>query len=120
MVIKIISSILLLFTAYMSIKHGWQGLTAKPDDTGPAAELFSKIKLSQVTLKVFAVLTLISGILILAPQTFVLGNILNAALILFLLIQFLLVKEFKPALIEIPFLLIPLVLIWLKHPLAAK
>lgn len=120
MIIKIISGLLLLFTAYMSIKHGWQGLNIKPDATGPEAELFSKLKLSQTTLKVFAALTLLSGVLMLVPQTFVAGCILNAALILFLTIKFLLVGAYTPALIEIPFLLMPLVLIYLKHPLAAK
>ena len=120
MVIKIISSALILFTAFMSIKHGWQGLTAKPNATGPEADLFNKINLSPVVLKVFAVVTILSGVLILVPQTFVAGNLLNAALIFFLMVRFLGVREFKPALIEIPFLLIPLLLIYLKHPLAAK
>jgi len=46
--------------------------------------------------------------------------LINAAVILFLMVMFLNVRAFKPALIEIPFLLIPLLLIYLKHPLATK
>ncbi|MDN3579693.1 hypothetical protein [Mucilaginibacter flavus] len=117
MSIKIISGVLILFTAYMGIKHGWQGLNAKPTDTGPAADLFKKINLSMAVIKVFSALTILSALMILFPQTFVTGNVLNAVLIFFLMIQFLRVGEMKPALIEIPFLLIPIALIFLKHPL---
>lgn len=120
MIIKFISGTLLLFTAFMGIKHGWQGLTAKPGDTGPAAELFKKLDLSPVVTKGIGLVSIISALLILAPQTFVIGNALNAALILLLMVLFLDAGEIKPALIEIPFLLIPLILIYLKHPLAAK
>ncbi len=120
MIIKFISGALILFTAYMGIKHGWQALNIKPGDTGPEVDLFRKINLSQSTSKVIAVVSILGAVLILAPQTFLVGNILNAGLILFLMVMFLNVREIKPALIEIPFLLIPLVLIYLKHPLAAK
>jgi len=120
MIIKIISGALILFTSFMGIKHGWQGLSMKPGDTGPEAELFSKINLSAPLSKLIAVLSIVSALLILAPQTFVVGNLINAAVILFLMVMFLNVRAFKPALIEIPFLLIPLLLIYLKHPLATK
>lgn len=120
MIIKSISGTLLIFTAFMGIKHGWQGLTAKPGDAGPAAELFNKLDLSPLTTKGIGLVSIISALMILVPQTFVIGNLLNAALILFLMILFLNAREIKPALIEIPFLLIPLLLIYLKHPLEAK
>lgn len=120
MIVKVISGTLLLFTAFMGIKHGWQGLTVKPGDTGPAAELFEKLDLSPLATKGIGLVSIISALLILAPQTFLIGNLLNAALILILMILFLNAGEIKPALIEIPFLLIPLLLIYLKHPLAAR
>jgi hypothetical protein len=117
MIVKIISGILILFTAFMSFKHGYQGLTAKAGDTGPEAELFAKINLSMEAIKVISALTLLSALLILIPQTFVFGNLLNAGMILVLLLLFLKAGETKAALIEVPFLLIPLLLIWLKYPL---
>lgn len=117
MLIKIISGILLIFTVYMSITHGWQALNMKPGDTGPGADLIRKINVSQGVIKGFAILTLLSAVLILFPQTFVLGNILNAIGILLIMAMLLNVRDIKPALIEIPFLIIPLVLIYLKHPL---
>ncbi|HEY0177970.1 MAG TPA: hypothetical protein VGC08_16425, partial [Pedobacter sp.] len=83
------------------------------------AELLGKINLNPEVMKFFAVLSILSGLLVLFPQTFVPGNLINAGLILFLMVMFLNVREIKPALIEIPFLLIPLVLVYLKHPFAA-
>ncbi len=120
MIIKIISGVLLLFSAYMGIKHGWQLLNSKPGDTGPEMDLLRKLNLSQVAIKSFAVLTLITALLILFPQTFVLGNILNSIGILLIMSMLLNVREIKPALIEIPFMFIPLVLIYLKHPFASR
>jgi hypothetical protein len=121
MIIKLISAALLLFTAYMGIKHGWQLFNVKPGAAaGPEAELLGKLNLNQFTIKAFAVMTLLSALLILFPQTFVLGNTLNAIGLILIISTLLNVQEIKPALIEIPFLLIPLVLIYLKHPLAAK
>lgn len=120
MIIKLISGALILFTAYMSFTHGWQGLNFKPGDTGPQVDLFKKIDLSPFALKFFAVLTILGGLLILFPQTFVIGNMLNAISILFLMILFVNVREMKPALIEIPFLLIPLVLVYLKYPFSTN
>lgn len=119
MIIKLISGALILFSAFMAIKHGISGLKVKPGDTGPAIELFNKLNLSEAVLKGFAVLTIVGGVLILAPQTFVAGNILNACLFLFLIARFLMVGEVKPALVEIPFLAVPLLLIYLKYPLGS-
>lgn len=120
MIIKLISGALIVFSAYLGIKHGWQGLNTKPDDTGPQVDLFKKLNLSPTASKAIAVISILSGVLILVPQTFVFGNFLNAGLILLLMVLFLNVGEVKSALIEIPFLIIPLVLIYLKHPFAVK
>ena len=120
MIVKLISGGLILFTAFMGVKHGWQGLTTKPDNTGPTAELFSKINLSPLAMGIISVLTIVSAILILAPQTFVIGNVINAVVILLLMMLFFKAGEIKATLIEIPFLIIPLLLIWLKHPFSAN
>lgn len=117
MVSKIICAALILFSTFMGIKHGWQALTIKPGATGPGADLFKLINLSDNMVKIIGVLTIISAVMILFPQTFVAGNYLNAAIILFLTIMFLRAGAIKPALIEIPFLLMPLLMIYLKYPL---
>lgn len=85
MIIKIISGILILFSAFMGIRQGMKGLNIKPGDTGPFVNIQQKLKFSDSTLKVYAVLTILSGILLLLPQTFLFANILNISL--FLLIR---------------------------------
>jgi hypothetical protein len=120
MIIKLISASLILFSAFMGVKHGWGAYHSKPGDTGPVANLLQTLHLSQNELKFFAVLTIAGGLLLLAPQTFFIGNLLNICLFLFLILRFLLVGDIKHALSEIPFLLIPVLLIFIKHPLVAQ
>jgi hypothetical protein len=66
---------------------------------------------------VLSVASLTVCILTVIPGTFVIGNIINAVSILVIIALALNAKNYKLALIEIPFLLLPLVLIWLGHPL---
>jgi hypothetical protein len=56
-------------------------------------------------------------LLILFPQTFFIANLSNAAVILLIMTLGLKTGNVKIVLIEIPFLLLPLVLIYLGHPL---
>lgn len=62
---------------------------------------------------------LVAGLL-LFPATFFTGNLLNAAVILLLIAYALRAGNLHTALVEVPFLLLPLALIWLKHSLAMQ
>ena len=62
------------------------------------------------------VLLLVIGVLLLFPRTFFVGNLLNAITILIIMALALHADVPRIALLEIPFLLMPLVLIWLKYP----
>lgn len=114
-VLKIISGILMLCTVYLNAKHGWAGLSGNmsPAETKMMADL--GISKSMVT--VISVISLAAALLTLVPQTFFVGNILNAIGILLVMAFALRSGNYKMALMEIPFLLIPLVLIYLGHPL---
>ena len=120
MVIKIISGIIILISAFMGARVGFKGLNIKPGDTGPFAHLKHKLKFSDSTLQVLAVLTVIGGLLLLLPQTFLAANILNICLFLFLIIRWLMIGDMKSALSEVPFLLVGVLLIFLKHPFAVN
>src|SRR5882757_3262414 len=109
---KIISGILILITVFFSFKHGWAALTMKYDES----EAFSKLGINKPVLYVVGILTLLVGVFVLFPPTFFAGNVINAVLILFILALQLRAGNVKAALIEIPFLLLPLVMIWLGHP----
>ena len=120
MVIKIISGILILISAFMGARVGWKGLNIKPGDTGPFVHIKEKLKLGESSLKVLAVLTITGGILLLVPQTFLAANILNICLFLFLIIRWLMIGDVKSALSEVPFLIIPVLLIFMKYPFAVN
>ena len=110
---KIISGALILITAFLSFKHGWEGLTMKPE----AVNMLSALGIGEFPGKVISIVTLAVGLLVLFPQTFFAGNLINAAVILLIIALALKTGNLKIALIEIPFLLMPLVMIWLGHPL---
>ena len=111
-IMKIMSGVLILITAFLSFKHGWDGLTMKPE----AVNMLTELGIGELGGKVMSVFTIAVGLLILFPQTFFAGNLLNAALILLIMALSLKTGNLKTALIEIPFLLMPLVMIWLGHP----
>jgi hypothetical protein len=111
---KIISGILILITLFLSFKHGWAGVTntMKPEE----AKMISDLGINKPMIMVISVLSLAICVLILIPQTFFIANLINAATILFIMALALKTNTIKTALIEIPFLLMPLALIYLGHP----
>lgn len=113
MILKILNSILILFAVFMGLKHGWAMLTAKPE----MLEMFGKWNFSKNAVVVNGAVTSLASILILFPKTFVWGNFLMAAGILMIICLQLLHKDLKGAAIELPFLLLNLVIIYLQHPL---
>ena len=113
MIPKIINSALILFAVYMGCKHGWAMLSAKPE----MLEMFGKWQFSKTAVMIFGAITLLSALLILHPRTFVWGNFIMAAGILLILCFQLLGKDLRGAGIEVPFLLLNMVIIYLQHPL---
>lgn len=113
MVFKIINSLLILGVVFMGFKQGYAMLSGKPE----MMEMFGKWGFSKTALMINGAVTIIAAILILFPKTFVWGNFLMAAGILMIICLHLLDKNFKGVLIEIPFLLLNLVIIYLQHPL---
>ncbi len=113
MVFKIINSILILGAVFMGFKQGYAMLSGKPE----MMEMFGKWGFSKTALMINGAVTIIVAIMILFPKTFVWGNFLMAAGILMIICFHLLDKDFKGVLIEIPFLLLNLIIIYLQHPL---
>lgn len=88
-------------------------LNAKPE----MLEMFAQWGLGRNVVVINGAITLLASILILFPKTFVWGNFLMAVGILLILCMQLTVSNLKGAAIEIPFLLLNLVIIYLQHPL---
>jgi uncharacterized membrane protein YphA (DoxX/SURF4 family) len=112
---KILSGVLILVTAFLSIKHGWDGLhlDANPEQMKMATDM----GVGPTTILIVSILSLAIGIAVLFPMTFFYANVLNAIMIVLIMALSLKAGNYRTALIEIPFLLIPLLLIYLGHPL---
>jgi hypothetical protein len=114
--IKIFNSILMLVAVFMGLKQGWAMVTGKPE----MVEMFSKWNFSKTGLMINGAITIISALLILYPKTFLLGNFLMAAGILLIICLHLLDQDLKGMTVELPFLLLNLVIIYLQHPLKSS
>lgn len=79
--------------------------------------MFADLRITKLLAIAVSILSIAVGIMVLFPQTFFIGNVINAIMILLIMAFSLRVGNIKVALIEIPFLLIPPLLIWLGHPL---
>lgn len=114
MILKIINSLLILVAVFMGFKQGWAMFSGKPE----MVEMFSKWNFSKTALMVNGAVTIVAALLILFPKTFVYGNFLMAAGILLIICLHLSDKDLKGVVIELPFLLLNLVIIYLQHPLS--
>ena len=114
MITKIISAVLVLVTAFLSFKHGWAGVTnsLSPEET----KMLSDLGIGKSLMMVISVASLAVGVMVLVPQTFFIGNFLNAVTILLIMSLSLKTGNYKTGLMEIPIFLMPLILIWLGHP----
>lgn len=110
---KAISIILIIISSVLSLKHGWDAFLP---NTAEQAKMMANIGITKTMVPYLGVLSIALGLMLPFPQTFVLGNILNAVMIVLIMALSLNAGDYKTALVEIPFLAIPLVLIWLKYP----
>lgn len=114
MIKSIISLLLLLVSAGLSLKHGWDTLNYKKHPQ--SLKMMNELGISETMVPFFGGITILVGVLLLIPKTFFLGNMLNAVSIVIIMALALRAGNFKMALMEIPFLILPLVMIWLKYP----
>jgi len=114
MVKSIISLVLLAVSVFLAFKHGWDTFNYKKNPE--AMKMMSELGITETMIPIFGGVTLLIGVLLLIPKTFFLGNVLNAISILIIMALAMRIGNFKMVLMEIPFLMMPLVLIWLKYP----
>lgn len=113
MILKILNALLMLGAVFMGLKQGYAMFSGKPE----MVEMFSKWNFSKTALMINGAITMLSAVLIIFPKTFVWGNFLMAAGILMIICFHLLDKDLKGVAIELPFLLLNLLIIYLQHPL---
>lgn len=111
---KIISGVLLLVCLGFSVRHGWSSVRG---NFSPAeVTMIAGLGISQAVVFGLGVVNLVAAALLLFPKTFFAGSFLSAAGILFVMSRALHVGNLRLVAIEVPFLLLPLALVWLKHP----
>lgn len=113
MILKIINAALMLVAIFMGLKQGWAMFSGKPE----MIEMFGKWNINKTVLMIIGAVTILSSLLIIFPKTFVWGNFLMAAGILLIICFHLLDRDLKGVAIELPFLLLNLIIIYLQHPL---
>ncbi|WP_295771046.1 hypothetical protein [uncultured Mucilaginibacter sp.] len=111
---NIVSLLLLIISVSLSFKHAWD--TAHYQRNPESFKMMESLGVSVSMIPAFAALTLLTGILLLIPKTFFVGNKIHAISIVTIMGLALRNGNIKIALIEIPFLVMPLLMIWLKYP----
>lgn len=114
MITKISSTILILVILVMGTKQGLAMVQGKPE----MLTMLGKLGFGKAGVMALGIATLLSVVLIAIPKTFVWGNFLMAAVILLILCFQLFNGNLKGAAMEVPFLLLNLGAIYLKHPLS--
>lgn len=113
MILKIINAVLILGAVFMGFKQGSAMAMGKPE----MLEMFGKWGFTKTGVMVNGFVTMLAAVMILFPKTFVWGNFLMAAGILLIICFHLMDKDLKGVAIELPFLLLNLIIIYLQHPL---
>ena len=114
---KVITSLLILASAFLSLKHGWDAI--RPIHAEQARAM-ANLGITQSAMPYFGVFSMLLGCMLFFPQTFWISNVLNAFAIVLIMALSLHAGQYKMAWIEIPFLAMPLILIALKYPFSFK
>ncbi|MDV4070555.1 hypothetical protein CMT45_02380 [Elizabethkingia anophelis] len=109
---KVFTVILMFSVVALGIKQGLSMINAQPE----MVVLFNKFNYDVAHVQVYGILTIICSVLVLFPQTYSLGNVAMAITILFIAILQVCLYQYLKALIEVPFLLLNVWLIYLKYP----
>ena len=105
---------LLIVSVSLSFKHGWDTFHYK--DNPESAKMMNELGIGPTAIPFIGFLTIAIGVLLLIPKTFFTGNMLSAVSIVLIMALALRAGQVRIALIEIPFLALPLIMIWLKYP----
>ncbi|WP_031529918.1 hypothetical protein [Dyadobacter crusticola] len=114
MIKNVIALTLLVVSVVLSFKHGWDTFNYK--NNPQSTKIMADLGISEPAIPWLGALTILTGILLTIPKTFFLGNLLSAFSILLIMAFSLHAGNYKTALMEIPFLAMPLIMIWLKYP----
>lgn len=110
--IKLSNAILVLFSFFMSVKHGFSMIAAKTE----MLSMFAKWEIGKTGVITFGIIGVVASVMTLFPKTFFAGNFIASVCLLFLTALYLHQRDLKGAFIELPFAILPLVIIYLQYP----
>lgn len=111
---NLLTLLLLGASVFLSFRHGYSSF--RTPSSPEQQEMTELLDIPPAALPYVGVLSLVIGVLLLLPRTFFVANLLNAVTILVIMALALHADVPRIALLEIPFLALPLLLIWLKYP----
>lgn len=114
MVKNIVSLILLIVSVLLSFKHSWDTFTYKNNPT--SVKEMAALGIPESSIPFLGCFTIVVGVLLLFPKTFLYANILNAMSIMFIMFLAIRADNYNMFMIEIPFLVMPFIMMWLKYP----
>jgi len=110
--LKLVNAVLVLFSLFMGVKHGIGMVTAKTE----MLTMFAKWDIGKSGVVALGVVGIGASLMTLFPKTFFAGNFITAVVLLFLTALYLNQRDLKGAFIELPFLILPLIIIYLQYP----
>ncbi len=111
-VARIVSVILVLLAFVMGLRHGVGLLRSSP----AAVQATLHISLNRPTILIVGFLTCLGAILVIFPPTFFAANVLSAAVVLYLAAVQSKAHNLRGALVELPFVFLPLLVLYLGYP----
>lgn len=113
---RILSGALILFMAWMSLRAGWGMRT----NSSAKVAFFEPFGTAPILRQLLGVIALIGCLMMFLPKTFVWGSWLNLGVVMFLLVQFVFLHDWKAFLGECWVVVLAFAILWLGHPMAAK
>jgi hypothetical protein len=111
-VTRVVNAILVLLAFVMGLRHGVSLLRSTPAQVQETLH----ISLNQPTIVIIGLLTCMGAILIIFPATFFAANVMSAVVILYLAAVQSRAQNLRGALVELPFVLLPLLILYLGYP----
>jgi hypothetical protein len=109
---RILSAILVLLAFVMGLRHGVDLLRSTPARVQETLHL----SFNHPTILIVGTLTCLGAFLVLFPPTFFAANYISAAVILYLAAAQGNAHNLRGAVIELPFVLLPLLVLYLGYP----
>ncbi len=109
---RLCCSILVPLAFVMGLRHGVALLRSTPETVQASLH----IALSQPAILALGAFTCVGAVLILFPQTFFAANVISAAVVLYLAAVQSKAHNLRGALVELPFVLLPLLVLYLGYP----